>query len=45
MPENMQSIRIQAVEDPFQYDQATMVPSMDESVSILRKACIKDGTN
>ena len=45
MPENVQSIRIQAVEDPFQYDQTTMVPSMDESVSILRKACIKDGAN
>jgi iron(III) transport system substrate-binding protein len=45
MPGNVQSIRIQAVEDPFQYDQTAMVPSMDESVSILRKACIKDGAN
>ena len=45
MPENVQSIRIQVAEDPFQFDQQAAISSIDESLGILRKACTKDGTN
>ena len=45
MPENVQTIRIQVAEDPFQFDQQAAISSIDESLGILRKACTKDGTN
>jgi len=45
MPENVQRIRIQVAEDPFQFDQQAAISSIDESLGILRKACTKDGTN
>ncbi len=45
MPENVQSIRIQVAEDPFQFDQQAAISSIDESLRILRKACTKDATN
>ncbi len=45
MPANVQSIRINVAEDPFQFDQQVAISSIDETVGILRKACIKEGTN
>ena len=45
MPANVQGIRINVAEDPFQFDQQAAISSIDESLSILRKACTKEGTN
>ncbi len=37
-------IRIDAVEDPFQYDEAMTLESIDSSVALLRQSCLAQGS-
>jgi len=44
MPAVVQGVRIVQVDDPFQYDEPTVLDSIDQSVALLREAWMKQGS-